>query len=251
MPQSSLSHVLIVGASSGIGKALAEEFLKQGSEVAMVARRKELLDEIAKKATSQNPQAKAFVYEHDVRNYERTEELFQRITNDLKGLDVIVYASGVMPAVDEHEYSFEKDREMLEVNTVAAFAWLNEAAKRFERTKQGTIVGISSVAGERGRRGNPAYCTSKAALTTFLESLRNRLSRYGVKVITIKPGFIDTDMTRGKPGLIWLISAEEAAKQIVNIIRSGKEVAFVPGRWRWVALVLKSIPSFVFKKLSI
>jgi short-subunit dehydrogenase len=250
MPQSSQNRVLIVGASSGIGKALAEEYLKAGAHVAMVARRRDRMEEIAKQASG-NPQAKALIYEHDVRNYAGTEELFQRITNDLQGLDVIIYSSGVMFNTEEHEYSFEKDREVLEVNTVAAFAWLNEAAKRFERVKSGTIVGISSVAGERGRRGNPAYCTSKAAFTTYLESLRNRASRYGVKVITIKPGFIDTDMTRGKPGLIWLISAEEAAKRIINIIKSGKEDAFVPGKWRFVALVLKSIPSFIFRKLSI
>ncbi len=97
---------------------------------------------------------------------------------------MIVYSSGVMRPLDEHEYSFQKDREILEVNVLGAFAWLDEAAQRFEQLKSGgEIVGISSVAGERGRRGNPAYCTSKAALTTFLESLRNRLGRSGVKVL--------------------------------------------------------------------
>jgi NAD(P)-dependent dehydrogenase (short-subunit alcohol dehydrogenase family) len=241
------NRALVIGASSGIGKALAEQLLQQGVSVAMIARRKEPMEAII----SMGGTGKAFVYQHDVTDYDKTESLFQQITHDLGGLDLVIYASGVMPSVEEHEYSFAKDREMVEVNVLGAFAWLDEAAKRFEQTKSGTIVGISSVAGDRGRRGNPAYCTSKAALTTFLESLRNRLSRYGINVVTIKPGFIDTEMTHGKPGLFWLISAEEAAKQILHAARTGKTVAYIPARWQIVSIILQSIPSFIFKHLPV
>ena len=177
--------------------------------------------------------------------------VFQQIPHDLGGLDAIIYSSGVMPTMDEHEYNFEKDRQIINVNVLGAFAWVNEAAKRFEQLKGGTIVGISSVAGERGRRGNPAYCTSKAAFTTYLESLRNRLSRYGVKVVTIKPGFIDTEMTRGKPGMFWVVSAETAGKRILGAARRGESTAYVPKRWRFVTFALKCIPSFVFRRLPI
>jgi NAD(P)-dependent dehydrogenase (short-subunit alcohol dehydrogenase family) len=112
-------------------------------------------------------------------------------------------------------------------------------------------LGISSIAGERGRRGNPAYCTTKAALTTYLESLRNRCSRYGVNVVTIKPGFVDTAMTRGMKGLFWLISAEKAAKQSLALARKGKSgAAFVPSRWALVAFIVRSLPSFIFRKLN-
>ena len=241
------NRALIIGASSGIGKSLAEQLLKDGASVAMIARRKEPLDEIASKA----PSGKAFVYPHDVTDYDATEVLFQQITKDLGGLDLVIYNSGVMFSSEENEFNFAKDREMIEVNVTAAFAWLNEAARRFQQTKSGTIVGISSVAGDRGRRANPAYCTTKAALTTYLESLRNRLSKYGVTVVTIKPGFIDTDMTRGKPGLFWLISADAAAKIILNAARKGKSTAYVPGRWRYVSLILRHIPSFIFKHLPV
>jgi decaprenylphospho-beta-D-erythro-pentofuranosid-2-ulose 2-reductase len=192
----------------------------------------------------------AYAYAHDVKNYDATPELFQEITEDLGGLDLIIYSSGVMPDVDEHEFNFAKDREILEVNTVAAFAWLDEAAKRFEQTKQGTIVGISSIAGDRGRRGSPAYCTSKAALTTYLESLRNRLSRSGVHVVTVKPGPIDTPMTGGKanPGMV---SAERAAHEILIAAMKNKHNAYIPFRWAVVAFVIKRIPSFVFRHLSV
>ena len=241
-------NAVVIGASSGIGKALAELLIKQGVNTALVSRRRGPMTEIASKATMGTI---ARVYEHDVTQYDEVAPLLQQIAHDLGGLDLVIYSSGVMPSVEENEYSFDKDREMIEVNLLGGMAWLNEAAKRFERTKTGTIVGISSVAGDRGRRGNPAYCTSKAAFSTYLESLRNRLSRFGVKVVTIKPGFIDTDMTRGKPGLFWLISAEEAAKQILEASKAGVSTAYIPGRWRYVAAALKSIPSFVFKRLPV
>ncbi len=239
-------RALVIGASSGIGRAIAEQLLKEGARVALIARRKDAMEELAVGFPG-----KAFVYPHDVTDYPKTPALFQQIAHDLGGLDLTVYASGVMPTIEENEYSFEKDREMIEVNLLGAIAWLDEAAKRFELLKSGTIVGISSIAGERGRRGNPAYGTSKAALTTFLESLRNRLSRFGVKVVTIKPGFIDTEMVRGKPGLFWLISPEDAAKQILLAAHRGVGTAYVPRRWRLVACVLRSIPSFIFRRLPV
>lgn len=241
-------HAIVVGASSGIGRAIAEDLAGRGTRVALIARRSEELDKV--KAASSKPE-NVLTYAHDVRHYNETEVLFQKITQELGGLDLIVYASGVMPVVDEHEYNFAKDLEMIEVNTLGAFAWLNEAAKRFERTKSGTIVGIGSVAGDRGRRGNPAYCTSKAAMGTYLEALRNRLSRFGVKVVTIKPGFVDTVMTKGKPGVFWVISPQDAAKQILSAAKSGATVAYVPKRWKYVMAVIRSIPSFVFKRLPI
>jgi NAD(P)-dependent dehydrogenase (short-subunit alcohol dehydrogenase family) len=237
-------RALVIGASSGIGKALCEELLATGAAVAMVGRNVEAMNRIA------NTQ-KAFVYQHDVKHYDEVPALLQQITKDLGGLDLVIYNTGVLYKLDEHEYSFGKDRDVIETNVIGAFAWLDEVAKRFEQTKSGTIVGISSIAGDRGRRGNPAYGTSKAALTTFLEALRNRLSRFGVRVVTIKPGFIETEMTRGMQGLFWLIKPEEAAKEIISAARKGKSTRYVPWRWRIVATILKSIPSFIFRWLPV
>lgn len=240
-------RTIVIGASSGIGRALAEQLLAGGASVALVGRNREAMDQVRAKASL----GAAHVYQHDVMHYSEVPALFQQIAHDLGGLDLIIYNSGVMPTVDEHEYSFEKDREMIEINVLGAIAWLDEAAKRFEQTKSGTIVGISSIAGDRGRRGNPAYGTSKAALTTFLEAFRNRLSQFGVKVVTIKPGFIDTEMVRGKPGLFWLISPERAASIILQAAHRGKSTVYVPGRWRFVSLILRCIPSFIFRHLPV
>jgi decaprenylphospho-beta-D-erythro-pentofuranosid-2-ulose 2-reductase len=239
-------RAIIVGASSGMGEAMARELAAAGAQVALVARR---ADELEKIRAASPDRMKA--YAHDVRTFDEVPLLFDRIVSDLGGLDLLVYAAGVMPEVVESEYAFEKDRAMIEVNVLGAMAWMNPAAARFEAARAGTIVGISSIAGERGRRGNPGYCTSKAAVTTYLESLRNRCSRYGVNVVTIKPGFVDTAMTRGKKGLFWLISAEQAAQTSLAVAAGGGSASrFVPWRWSLVALVVRLLPSFIFRRMN-
>jgi NAD(P)-dependent dehydrogenase (short-subunit alcohol dehydrogenase family) len=168
-------------------------------------------------------------------------------------VDLLVFAAGIMPAVGESEYTFEKDRDVVAVNLVGAIAWFDAAALRMEAARRGTIVGISSVAGDRGRRGNPAYAASKAAMNTFLESLRNRLGRRGVTVCTVRPGFVATPMTKDlalPPRMT--ISADRAAELVLRAAAKRRGVnVYVPARWALVMLVIRSIPSFVFRKLSI
>ncbi len=241
-----MSRAIVVGASSGMGEAIAKQLARDGATVAIVARRAAELERIAKTMPD-----KIKPYPHDVEDLDAASGLFEKIVKELGGLDMVVYAAGVMPTVEEGEYSFPKDRQMVAVNLLGAMAWLNPAAARFEAARAGTIVGISSIAGERGRRGAPGYCTSKAALSTYLESLRNRCSRYGVNVVTIKPGFVDTAMTRGKKGLFWLVSADEAARQVLALSRRGTSASgFVPARWAWVAAVVRAIPSFIFRRMN-
>jgi short-subunit dehydrogenase len=241
-----LSKVVIVGASSGIGEAMARQLAQAGADVAIVARRESELTRLA----GEYP-GKLRPYVHDVANVDEVPALFERIERDLGPVDGLIYAAGVMPKLEEGEYAFAKDRAMVTVNLLGAMSWMNQAAARFEAARAGTILGISSIAGERGRRGNPAYCTTKAALTTYLESLRNRCSRYGVNVVTVKPGFVDTAMTRGMKGLFWLISPEKAAQNSLALARKGSSgSAFVPSRWALVALIVRSLPSFIFRKLN-
>jgi short-subunit dehydrogenase len=240
------TKAIVIGASSGVGEAIARQLAESGADVAVVARRPEELERVAAQAPE-----RIRTYVHDVARPEEVSELFERIVADLGGVDTLVYAAGVMPTVEEGEYNFEKDRAMMTVNVVGAMAWMNVAAARFEAAQSGTIVGISSIAGERGRRGNPGYCTSKAAMSAYLESLRNRCSRYGVNVVTVKPGFVDTAMTRGKPGLFWLISADQAARSALKLARRGKSASgFVPARWALVAWVVRLLPSFIFRRLN-
>jgi len=254
-------RAIIVGASSGMGAELARQLAQMGCDVALVARREAELARLAQEINQeigsrrsgggQIESTPARAYPHDVTCYEEVPGLFQQICRDLGGLDLIIYAAGVMPRIAEDEYTFEKDRLLIEVNVLGAIAWLNEAAQRFARAGEGTIVGISSVAGDRGRRGQPAYCASKAALNTYLESLRNRIGRLGVAVVTVKPGPVDTPMTKGLDKLPMLISAQEAARKILASARRRVHTAYIPGKWRPIMFIIRNIPSFLFKKMNI
>jgi len=242
-------RAIVVGASSGIGAALAERLAREGWAVGALARRRDALAELV--ARCESAPGRVVVRTHDVREAEAVPALFEELVRELGGLDLIVYAAGIMPEIGEQEYVTSTDLDVLAVNTGGCIAWCNPTADLFRTQRSGTIVGISSIAGDRGRKGNPAYCTSKAAMNTYLESLRNRLGDFGVHVCTIRPGFVATPMTAGMPGLFWLISADEAAKRILSAARSRVNVRYVPFRWMWVGLVLRLIPSFVFRRMTI
>ncbi len=244
-------HALIVGASSGIGEALARRLAAGGALVALVARRQEELTRIAGEINDLCGEQRAFPFAHDVTQYSEVEQLFEEVPRALGGLDLVVYSSGVMHPVDFEEYDTEKDLQTLEVNLLGAVAWLNAAARRFNRLGGGTIVGIGSIAGDRGRSGNPAYNTSKGALEIYLEALRNRIHRRGARVVTIKPGFIETPMTQDVKGMFWVISADRAAQIILQKAKRGVVCAYVPARWRLVSWVIGAIPSWLFRRLKV
>lgn len=252
MTQSTLSPVLgavVVGASSGIGEAIARRLAHEGYAVALVARRVDLLNKVAEQINAAG--GKASMYAHDVTHYDEVPALFQTILRDLGRLDVIVYASGVMPSVAANEYNFEKDQDMITVNVLGGMAWLDQAAMAFERLGRGSIVGISSVAGDRGRVINPVYNASKAAFSAYLEALRNRLSRKGVQVLTVKPGMVDTEMIKEVRRRLWVVSPEKIAIDTYAAIKSRKQVIYSPARWGLMMLVIQHIPSLIFRRLSI
>ncbi len=236
-------RAIVVGASSGMGEALARALAHDGSKVALVARREDKLRALA-------GETDALFYVHDVTDTGSVPALFARITQDLGGLDLIIYAAGIMPQVGPAEYDTAKDAGTIAANFTGAVAWLNEAAPRFETAKHGTIVGISSVAGDRGRRGNPVYGATKAAFNAYLESLRNRIERKGAFVVTIKPGPVRTPMTAGlsMPGMI---EADQAAAEILAAAKDKVRVAYVPAKWKPIMGVIRAIPAPIFKYLNI
>lgn len=238
--------IIVVGCSSGVGKELVLELLKSGNTVALIDKKEKEIVEIAKDYKNNS-----LAIKHDVTEFQKSEEVFNNAIQKMDGLDEIYYVAGVMEKVEIDEFNIEKDLRMMNVNILGAIAFLNPAAKYFQSKGKGKIIGISSIAGDRGRVKSPVYNTSKAALTTYLEALRNRLARKGIQVLTVRPGFIDTDMTKGMEGLFWLISASKAAQAIIKAANKGKENIYLPGRWRLVALIIIHIPSFIFKKMSI
>jgi short-subunit dehydrogenase len=241
---------IIVGASSGIGAALARRLSKEGYSLALVARRSDLLNRVCVEINSEYHEVRVIPIVHDVTEYESVPELLRKIVAELGGLDLVVYNAGVNfpPGIDQ--YDFTKDRAMLEVNLMGAMAWLNPVAAMFQSAENGQIVGISSVAGDRGRIGNPGYNTSKAALSTYLEALRNRLTRHGVNVLTVKPGFVETEMLQAAQRVLFAIPPEKAADDIWNAMRRRKQQIYTPWIWRWIMLVIRNIPSIIFRRMS-
>ncbi len=237
----------VIGASVGIGAELVKQLVASGVVVAAVARRLPELE--ALQAACGGPD-KVKIYVHDVKQFDEAPAVFDRLVAELGGLDCLIYNAGVMPRIEESEYNFAKDREMIEVNLLGAMAWFNPAAAFMEARRAGTLVGISSVAGDRGRRGNPAYHTSKAALTTYLEALRNRLFRYGVHVVTVKPGPVRTAMTEGLK-LPLMIDADDAARGTLALARAGTGQGYVPVAWRPIMLAIQHVPSVLFRRTNI
>jgi len=245
-------QAIVVGASSGLGASIAHQLAAAGTRVALVARRPAELETVAHAiAEATGDPARAVVFPHDVTAGHEVPELLQRICHAIGGLDLLVYAAGVMPRIGADEYDLEKDRAIIDVNVVGAMAWINPVAERFARAGGGTIVGISSVAGDRGRRGNPAYHASKAALDTYLEAVRNRVARHGVRVVTVKPGPVDTPMTKGMDKLPLLVSPDAAAAELLAGAARGVHTVYVPAKWRPIMFVIRHIPSFVFRRLDI
>jgi len=251
-PLNPRKRAIMVGASGGIGRVLAQRLASEGYALALVDRNGKVLKDLCAELNQVYEEVRAISYEHDVTAFDKVPDLLRRVVAELGGVDLFVYVAGVIyfPALDE--FNFEEDHKMVQVNLLGAMAWLSQVAPLFQSMGAGQIVGVSSVAGDRGRIGNPGYNSSKAGFTCYLEALRNRLTRHGVNVITIKPGMVKTEMLNlpGAPKPMLAVTPEQAADGIWNAIRKRKQVAYVSGLWRWVMLVLTHIPSVIFRRLS-
>ena len=241
----SAGRAIVVGASSGMGAALVLQLADAGYRVAALARRGERLEELR----AARGEA-VLIRIHDVPDTAAVPALFEELARELGGVDLLVYAAGVMPAVGPREYDTEKDLAILRTNVEGCVAWCNEAARLFTTQRSGTICGISSIAGVRGRKPQPVYGTSKAAMDHYLEALSGRLAEVGAHVVTIRPGFVETEMTADL-GLKGAISADAAARSILRAVRRRADVRYVPCKWWAVAQVIRAIPRFLFKRLTI
>jgi decaprenylphospho-beta-D-erythro-pentofuranosid-2-ulose 2-reductase len=243
---------IIIGASDGIGAALARRLAREGYTLALLARRADKLEAVCSEINQAQGEHHAQAYIHDVAEYEKAPALLRRIVADLGGLDLVVFVAGVNhPPGGIDQYNFQNDRTMIETNLIGALAWLNPVAEMFQSARAGQIVGIGSVAGDRGRVGNPGYNTSKAGLATYLEALRNRLTRHGINVLTVKPGFVQTEMLKAAQGpTLFTITAEKAADDIWNAMQKRKQVVYTASIWRWIMLAIQHTPSFIFRRLS-
>jgi short-subunit dehydrogenase len=254
MAERAAPGALILGASSGIGAALARELARQGYRLALVARNEAALVALTNEINGEHagpPQARS--YTCDVRVFDDAPMLFQRITGDMGGaLRLVAWVAGIMPRGKDGGWTFEEERAMVETNLLGAIRWLDLAAESFSRAGAGVVVGVSSVAGDRGRRGNSAYMASKAGLSTYLESLRYRQRGTGVRVVTIKPGYVATPMTSDlKLPQALTITPERAAKRIAQAAKKSSGVVYVPGYWAPIMWGIRQLPAAAIARLPI
>ena len=245
-----MKKVLVFGACSAIAEALSRTFAARGDGLFLVARNPERLEAARKdlEVRGANPAKSAVA---DLRDVSAHAELFSRAESALGGLDLAVIAHGVLPEQRECDESAALALEMIQVNGVSAVSLMALAAAHFEKQGRGQIVVISSVAGDRGRQSNYVYGAGKALVSVYAQGLRNRLHKRGVGVLTVKPGFVDTPMTAGfRKGALWA-KPEEVAEGIGLALERGRDEVYLPWFWRPVMAVIRAVPEFIFKRLSL
>ena len=244
-----MPSVLILGAASGIGRALAVEFCSHGYDPILAGRDVAELQALASDLTLRY-RVNAQVFDFDILDFDGVEaRLAPCLAAAGDPLQGVVLCIGYMV---DHETAFadlRETRRMLDTNFTGAALTLQILAQHFEGQRKGFICALSSVAGDRGRQSNYLYGAAKGGLTTFLQGLRNRLYHSGVQVITVKPGFVDTRMTYGRPKLAMVAAPEAVARDIYHAMQKGKDVVYVPWFWRFIMLVVRLIPEGLFKKL--
>ncbi len=243
-------RILVLGATSGIAEACIRLWAGRGDHLFLVARNAGRLAAVAADAGTRGA---AFV-ETAVADLDRTEhhgDLLAHAINTLGGLDVAYLALGVLGEQPKAERNFHDAAQIIHTNYTAPVSLLTWLASYCAQRHAGTIAVLSSVAGERGRKSNYVYGSSKAGLTAFVDGLRNRIDREGVRVITIKPGPVKTSMTQGMKGQERFADVDKVAASIVKSIDRGDDIVYVPGQWRLIMAVIRAIPERVFKKLNL
>ena len=244
-----MMKIAVFGATSAIAQSLSRIFAKRGDSIFLVARNPERLEMIRTDLEIRGGLARGAIA--DLRDVSRHAELMARADSELGGLDAVVIAHGVLPDQAKCDQSAEATLDAIQVNGVSAVSLMSLAAARFAEAGGGRIVVISSVAGERGRKSNHAYGAAKALVSVFAQGLRNRLHSRGVQVLTVKPGFVDTPMTAAFPkGALWA-KPEDIARGIADAMDKGRDEVYLPGFWRLIMAVIRAIPEFIFKRLSL
>jgi decaprenylphospho-beta-D-erythro-pentofuranosid-2-ulose 2-reductase len=243
--------VLILGATSGIARSLVHEFARRNYKLILAGRDTEELQTIATDLQIRHG-IQTTLQNFDAVNFRTHGAFWKRCLadcdNDLYG---VVVCFGTMFDQAEAEIDWAKSKAMIDGNYTAAVSILNIAAGYFEEQKRGFIAVLSSVAGDRGRQSNYIYGSSKSAVSTYVQGLRQRLYKSGVSVTTVKPGPVDTGLTWGSDKLPLLAPPEKVASDTFRAIRRGADVVYTPGPWRIIMGILCAVPEVVWKRAKI
>ena len=242
--------ILVLGATSGIAEATCRIWASQGASLFLIARNGEKLAAVAADLKTRGA---SFIDTAvaDLDDTDKHPELLAHAINSLTGMDIAYLAHGVLGDQPTAEQDFNTAAHILHTNFMAPVSLLTWLSNYCVQRHSGVLAVISSVAGDRGRKSNYLYGSSKAGLSAFLGGLRNRVDREGVTVLAIKPGPTKTAMTAGMPKSETFADADSVAESIVKAIDSRRDVLYVPFKWQPIMFVIRNIPERIFKKLNL
>jgi len=240
---------IILGATSDMARAFARKQAQAGADLLLAGRDIVELKRIAVDCQLRGAaSAKAVAF--DARNPTKFDPIITEATQNQGSLNAAVFI-GSMPEQSEIDADPSLIDGVVQDNFTGAIRFLHMLAPHLEERESGTIIGVGSVAGDRGRIGNYVYGSAKAGFHAYLSGLRNRLARKGAHVITVKPGFVDTSMTWGIEGMFLVATPEDVATDLMKAVRKKRNTVYTPWFWRYILLIITHIPEFIFKKLSI
>lgn len=242
--------VLVLGATSPIARAVGARYASEARSIAFAARDVAEAQRIASDVAIRFD-VPTMAVRFDALDAPSHAAMIDAVIAELGVIEVAVLAFGAMGDQEISQDDFEAARRVIDTNYTGAVSVCELLAPAMIEAKKGSIVGISSVAGERGRKSNYVYGSAKGAFSLYLGGLRNRLTEHGVRVVTVKLGFVDTRMTFGMQTAIPVASPEDAAAAIVDAEQRGQEVLYYPRFWRPIMGVIRAIPERLFKKLSL
>ena len=243
-----MSYILILGAKSDIAKATAREYAKNGFDIYLGARNVKELENFANDIKLRFDR-KVQLLELDILNYADHINFYDKLSEKPFG---VICAIGFLGDQTKSQVSFDESHQIIDTNFTGIVSLLNIVANDFEKRKSGFIVGISSVAGDRGRKVNYTYGSSKAALSAYLSGLRSRLYSSNIHVMTVKPGFVRTKMTKdiALPDKLTALP-EEVARSIYKAQHNNVNTLYTKSIWTWIMLIIKNIPEWKFKSMNI
>lgn len=237
--------VLILGAASDMAAAIAYQFAGKGYDIQLAGRSHQRLEPL-RSDLSIRKNISCTLHEFDATDYAGHPHFFEQLH---PRPDITICVFGYLGTQETAEKNWEEAYRIIQTNYTGAVSIMNTAAASYASVKKGCLVGISSVAGERGRQSNYIYGSAKAGFTAYLSGLRNRMFREGVHVVTVQPGFVYTRMTENLdlPPLL-TAKPEQVAKDVYKAVIKKKNTIYTKWFWRWIMMIIKMIPEPIFKK---
>ena len=236
-------NIIVIGATSGIGKALFEKYVKEENRLGIIGRRTQLLDELKHQYPSKTHTATA-----DITKQDEVEQAISSLQKELGSIDLAIVCSGIGDLNPSLDYNVE--RPTIDTNVIGWTFVVDMLYNLFEQQGHGHLVAITSEGGLRGEPMAPAYSATKAYQINYMEALRKKAYKAGVKITVtdVRPGLVDTAMAKGE-GLFWVMPVEKVARQICTAIRNKKSKVYVTKRWHILAIVCKNLPFCLYKQI--